>query len=287
MKDSVKEALQKYLTGLYVKITSQADEYKLQKLFESKIPFANTDQTNWCYSTSHSFVECTYNQDWVVRHRKGLAENLAMLPAGYTVTTLDAFIEHVDMLLRDGEVDQNVGSKQKRSSAEVLRDAEAKGFVKGAAYKIPRLSQVAQGVITEVAVWGLDDYLKHRLNVSLSDLEFLKLYAAGGEEPLAFIKYSNGYYYSITEVTVVVEPERPVVNKHRMETYSKGDTYVVFGCARISITMLRGIVSAYESTSEDASNRSIASVKLTSDVEITYQQIKDILVHVDYIDNKK
>lgn len=60
-------------------------------------------------------------------------------------------------------------------------------------------------------------------------------------------------------------------------------TVVEYGCAVINVMMLKNLLKASNhSTTHGAGNRSIKSIKLSSDVEITIEEIKQI---VEYFDN--
>ena len=76
----------------------------------------------------------------------------------------------------------------------------------------------------------------------------------------------------------------PVVNNYTMSEYKSGHTSVVFGCAHISIRLLRGVLKLMEE--EFTGNRQLDKIVLNSGVTLTKDDVKNILKYVDF-ENKK
>lgn len=102
--------------------------------------------------------------------------------------------------------------------------------------------------------------------------------------------YGSGHFYSLVMVkdgveTLIAQSEGPVkipvVNGHEMK-YKKGNQYVEFGCAKISLQMLWPIKDVMFDSFAGC-NRSVKSITLCSGVLITKTEMKEIFDYVEKV----
>jgi hypothetical protein len=110
-----------------------------------------------------------------------------------------------------------------------------------------------------------------------------KVYHSG-----SILPYDFEVFDAVTDLAKIMEilsakpeMEAPVINNYTME-YKKGNDIVTFGCANISILMLRDVFNAMTKTR--VGNRGFDRIVLNSGVTLTEKNIKDILDYVQFVD---
>ncbi len=102
------------------------------------------------------------------------------------------------------------------------------------------------------------------------------------EKPFVVI-HAKCYVIPLADATAAIIPTVPTVNGYTMDHHVKGNTTVTFGCARISLGLLREVVKSFNNSTYGG-NRTVTGVTLSSGVALRHGDIIATLAHVDAVE---
>lgn len=157
---------------------------------------------------------------------------------------------------------------QDQLNKTLINQAGAAGFVVGA--KI-RTSELNSYTINELHVCTKDNYKAGSIRV--------RQYWDRTTKPFVFAScrdaYGNLCSIPVPDATLL-KHTAPIIHGFTMSKYTKGDTFVVFGCAQIDIEFLKAI----RKNNQKTDCRKAQTITLCSGKPLTAQDVDDILNYI-------
>ena len=154
------------------------------------------------------------------------------------------------------ELKQLIEARDKK----LIEEANAKGFFVGANVRRGGLY-----TIDSLFVVDSENYRKHSASIT----------SAYSKENPVFVAIKAGASSFPVANTTLLDPV-PEIHGYKMSPYVKGSGCVVFGCARISVSLLKAI----RDNNTHAVNRHVALIELASGKTLNSKQIEEILNYI-------
>jgi len=159
-------------------------------------------------------------------------------------------------------------------------------FTKGEIYEETILSNKGNNVLSLTKIYPEDWELVEEdtkltfpremmcYNDSIAYAQKVKIFAYIENIPRPWIGYGENYRYA-EELPVKPQYSLPIINGYKGKLIEPDRDLIEFGCAQISIQLLKRLTLSHNG------NRTIKSIKLDSGVEITMEQIKQIIKYIE------